>query len=72
MVFTYFVLFLKVPPEDARKLNLPPESLNRTPSGEIFVKPELQKVIAPYYNKIYFSQKARLLTKNSQISGHTS
>jgi len=37
---------MKVPPEDARKLNLPPESLNKTPSGEIFVKPELQKVIA--------------------------
>ncbi|GJN06058.1 hypothetical protein PR202_ga23743 [Eleusine coracana subsp. coracana] len=36
-----------VPPEDARKLNLPPESLNRTPSGEIFVKPELQKGILP-------------------------
>ncbi|XP_062197531.1 DNA polymerase delta catalytic subunit isoform X2 [Phragmites australis] len=36
-----------VPPEDARKLNLPPESLNRTPSGEIFVKPQLQKGILP-------------------------
>ncbi|GJN07344.1 hypothetical protein PR202_ga25168 [Eleusine coracana subsp. coracana] len=36
-----------VPPDDARKLNLPPESLNRTPSGEIFVKPELQKGILP-------------------------
>ncbi|RLM58573.1 DNA polymerase delta catalytic subunit [Panicum miliaceum] len=36
-----------VPPEDARKLNLPPESLNKTPSGEIFVKPELQKGILP-------------------------
>ncbi|TVU01031.1 hypothetical protein EJB05_53512 [Eragrostis curvula] len=36
-----------VPPEDARKLNLPPESLNRTPSGDIFVKPELQKGILP-------------------------
>ncbi|KAJ1274889.1 hypothetical protein BS78_05G094300 [Paspalum vaginatum] len=36
-----------VPPEDARKLNLPPESINKTPSGEIFVKPELQKGILP-------------------------
>ncbi|PUZ44005.1 hypothetical protein GQ55_8G053400 [Panicum hallii var. hallii] len=36
-----------VPAEDARKLNLPPESLNKTPSGEIFVKPELQKGILP-------------------------
>ncbi|PVH33726.1 hypothetical protein PAHAL_8G054900 [Panicum hallii] len=36
-----------VPPEDARKLNLPPESLNKTPSGEIFVKPDLQKGILP-------------------------
>ncbi|KAF0894590.1 hypothetical protein E2562_001890 [Oryza meyeriana var. granulata] len=36
-----------VPPEDARKLNLPPESLNKAPSGETFVKPELQKGILP-------------------------
>uniref|UniRef100_A0A0D9XPV7 DNA polymerase n=1 Tax=Leersia perrieri TaxID=77586 RepID=A0A0D9XPV7_9ORYZ len=36
-----------VPPEDARKLNLPPESLNKTPSGETFVKPEVQKGILP-------------------------
>uniref|UniRef100_R7WF67 DNA polymerase n=1 Tax=Aegilops tauschii TaxID=37682 RepID=R7WF67_AEGTA len=36
-----------VPPEDVRKLNLPPESLYKTPSGEIFVKPELQKGILP-------------------------
>jgi hypothetical protein len=42
---------MKVPPEDARKLNLPPESLNKTPSGEIFVKPDLQKVIASYPDK---------------------
>lgn len=34
----------KVTPEDIRNLNLPPESLNKTPSGETFVKPELQKV----------------------------
>ena len=46
MTFASFYLIMKVPPEDARKLNLPPESLNKTPSGEIFVKPELQKVIA--------------------------
>ncbi|PPE01222.1 hypothetical protein GOBAR_DD01716 [Gossypium barbadense] len=32
-----------VTPEDVRKLNLPPECVNRTPSGETFVKPELQK-----------------------------
>lgn len=31
-------------PEDARKLNLPPECVNKTPSGEIFVKANLQKV----------------------------
>ncbi|XP_052482726.1 DNA polymerase delta catalytic subunit isoform X1 [Gossypium raimondii] len=36
-----------VTPEDVRKLNLPPECVNRTPSGETFVKPELQKGILP-------------------------
>nr|WDA42964.1 DNA polymerase delta catalytic subunit [Fagopyrum tataricum] len=36
-----------VTPEEARKLNLPPECLNKTPSGETFVKPELQKGILP-------------------------
>lgn len=44
----YFILFLmvsvKVTPEDVRKLNLPPECVNKTPSGEIFVKSSLQKV----------------------------
>ncbi|XP_042438291.1 DNA polymerase delta catalytic subunit [Zingiber officinale] len=33
--------------EDAHRLNLPAESVNKTPSGEIFVKPELQKGILP-------------------------
>lgn len=33
--------------EDARKMNLPPESVNKTPSGETFVKPSLQKGILP-------------------------
>ncbi|KAL9313895.1 hypothetical protein ACSQ67_019347 [Phaseolus vulgaris] len=33
--------------EDARKLNIPPESVNRTPSGETFVKANLQKGILP-------------------------
>ncbi|XLS86154.1 hypothetical protein HN51_036320 [Arachis hypogaea] len=33
----------KVTPEDVRKLNLPPESVNKTPSGETFVKSNLQK-----------------------------
>ncbi|TKY73810.1 DNA polymerase delta catalytic subunit [Spatholobus suberectus] len=33
--------------EDARKLNIPPESVNRTPSGETFVKSNLQKGILP-------------------------
>ncbi|KAL4590455.1 hypothetical protein LXL04_003385 [Taraxacum kok-saghyz] len=33
--------------EDVRKLNLPPESVNKTPSGEIFVKSDLQKGILP-------------------------
>ncbi|XP_073013443.1 DNA polymerase delta catalytic subunit [Typha latifolia] len=36
-----------VPPEDARRFNLPAESINKTPSGEIFVKSELQKGILP-------------------------
>lgn len=40
-----FFIFMKVTPEDARKLNLPAEGVNKTPSGEIFVKPNLQKVI---------------------------
>ncbi|KAI3691047.1 hypothetical protein L2E82_49261 [Cichorium intybus] len=31
--------------EDARKLNFPPECVNKTPSGEIFVKSDLQNVI---------------------------
>ncbi|KAL3649582.1 DNA polymerase delta catalytic subunit [Castilleja foliolosa] len=36
-----------VTPEDARKLNLPPECVSKTPSGEIFVKSNLQKGILP-------------------------
>ncbi|KAL2347216.1 hypothetical protein Fmac_001216 [Flemingia macrophylla] len=36
-----------VTPEDARKLNIPPESVNKTPSGETFVKSNLQKGILP-------------------------
>ncbi|CAI9753051.1 unnamed protein product [Fraxinus pennsylvanica] len=36
-----------VTPEDVRKLNLPPECVNRTPSGETFVKSNLQKGILP-------------------------
>ncbi|GAB2287233.1 DNA polymerase delta catalytic subunit [Dionaea muscipula] len=36
-----------VTPEDFRKLNIPPEFINKTPSGEIFVKPEMQKGILP-------------------------
>ncbi|KAF8405671.1 hypothetical protein HHK36_007748 [Tetracentron sinense] len=36
-----------VTPEDVRKLNLPPECVNKTPSGEIFVKSNLQKGILP-------------------------
>lgn len=35
---------MKVTPEDVRKLNLPPECINKTPSGETFVKSNLQKV----------------------------
>lgn len=42
-LYTIF-LSLKVTPEDVRKLNLPPEHINKTPSGEIFVKQSLQKV----------------------------
>ncbi|CAI0428312.1 unnamed protein product [Linum tenue] len=36
-----------VTPEDIKKLNLPPECVNKTPSGETFVKPSLQKGILP-------------------------
>ncbi|CAJ1974806.1 unnamed protein product [Sphenostylis stenocarpa] len=36
-----------VTPEDVQKLNIPPESVNRTPSGETFVKSNLQKGILP-------------------------
>ncbi|XP_058089815.1 DNA polymerase delta catalytic subunit isoform X2 [Magnolia sinica] len=36
-----------VTPEDVRKFNLPPECVNKTPSGETFVKPNLQKGILP-------------------------
>jgi hypothetical protein len=38
------MVFVKVTPEDVRKLNLPPEFINKTPSGETFVKSNLQKV----------------------------
>lgn len=38
------MISVKVTPEDARKLNLPPECVNKTPSGETFVKSNLQKV----------------------------
>jgi DNA polymerase delta subunit 1 len=36
-----------VTPEDVRKLNLPPEHVTKTPSGETFVKQTLQKGILP-------------------------
>lgn len=36
-----------VTPEEVRKLNLPPECVNKTPSGETFVKSTLQKGILP-------------------------
>ncbi|XP_075498392.1 DNA polymerase delta catalytic subunit [Primulina tabacum] len=36
-----------VTPEDIRKFNLPPECVYKTPSGETFVKPNLQKGILP-------------------------
>ncbi|MCI02940.1 DNA polymerase delta catalytic subunit-like, partial [Trifolium medium] len=36
-----------VTPENARNLNIPPESVNKTPSGETFVKSNLQKGILP-------------------------
>ncbi|KAF6167135.1 hypothetical protein GIB67_029773 [Kingdonia uniflora] len=36
-----------VTPEDVRKLNLPPECVNKTPTGETFVKSNLQKGILP-------------------------
>lgn len=41
-ILLYF--FVKVKSEDAHRLNLPAESVHKTPSGEVFVKPELQKV----------------------------
>ncbi|XP_020588039.1 DNA polymerase delta catalytic subunit [Phalaenopsis equestris] len=34
-------------PENARQMNLPAESINKTPSGDTFVKSELQKGILP-------------------------
>ncbi|KAK1264132.1 DNA polymerase delta catalytic subunit [Acorus gramineus] len=34
-------------PEDVCKLNLPPECINKTPSGETFVKSDLQKGVLP-------------------------
>lgn len=36
-----------VTPENARQLNLPADGVNKTPSGETFVKPGLQKGILP-------------------------
>ncbi|KAK9110336.1 hypothetical protein Sjap_018396 [Stephania japonica] len=36
-----------VKPEDVHKLNLPPECVNKTPSGETFVKSDRQKGILP-------------------------
>ncbi|KAK2445058.1 recovery protein [Trifolium repens] len=36
-----------VTPENARNLNIPPESVNKTPSGDTFVKSNLQKGILP-------------------------
>lgn len=39
---------MKVTPEDVLKLNLPPECISKTPSGETFVKSNLQKV-KPFY-----------------------
>ncbi|XP_057770162.1 DNA polymerase delta catalytic subunit [Salvia miltiorrhiza] len=36
-----------VTPEEAKKLNLPSECINKTPSGETFVKSNLQKGILP-------------------------
>lgn len=36
-----------VTPEDVRRLNLPPECLTKTPSGETFVKSNLQKGVLP-------------------------
>lgn len=36
-----------VTPGDSEKLNIPPECLNKTPSGDKYVKPELQKGILP-------------------------
>ncbi|CAL5321177.1 unnamed protein product [Camellia sinensis] len=38
---------MMVTPEDVCKLNLPPERVNKTPSGETFVKRNLQKGILP-------------------------
>ncbi|KAI3508695.1 hypothetical protein L1887_23707 [Cichorium endivia] len=43
------VLEARVTSEDARKLNFPPECVNKTPSGEIFIKSDLQKGILPEF-----------------------
>lgn len=46
IVILDFDNFMKVTPEDVRKLALPPESVHKTPSGDTFVKSNLQKVSA--------------------------
>lgn len=43
-LFLTFDNFMKVTPDDVRKLALPPESIHKTPSGDTFVKSNLQKV----------------------------
>jgi hypothetical protein len=63
---------VKVTPEDVRKLNLPPECINKTPSGETFVKSNLQKVTS-YLNKNFcccwhlFSHEKRVKLVNPNL-----
>lgn len=47
---------LKVTPKNVGKLNLAREQVNKTPSGEIFVKPSLQKVYFIYINFLSYIQ----------------
>ncbi|KAM1124411.1 hypothetical protein ACFX2B_039342 [Malus domestica] len=43
----YPFFYVKVKPEVVHKLNIPPECVNKTPSGETFVKSNLQKGTHP-------------------------
>lgn len=58
---------MKVTTEDARKLNIPPEFVNKTPSGETFVKSNLQKVIYIYMYIFYVINAVFLIIKYARF-----